>query len=100
MTSDSETTTHSTGSDSPAESAEPSSAASATKRRRVPIWLRVIVFSTCYVLSIGPMFWVWYDAEHVTGNPLIRVFYTPLRLLCAIPLVEEWLNRYINWWIA
>ena len=90
-----------TAQDVDSESAsEPLAAASPRNRRRVPLWLRVILFLTGYVLSIGPMFWVWYDAEHVSGNPLIRVFYTPLRLLCGIPLVEEWLNRYINWWIA
>ena len=53
-----------------------------------------------YVLSIGPMFWYWYEAENLGGNPLVRVAYAPLRLLCAIPQVETWLNNYINWWIA
>jgi len=46
------------------------------------------------------MFWYWYEAENMGGNPLVRVIYAPLRLLCAIPQVEEWLNNYINWWIA
>ncbi|MBI1313892.1 hypothetical protein GC176_21575 [bacterium] len=79
---------------------EPAAAEPHPGRRRVPIWLRVIIFLTCYVLSIGPMFWVWCDAEYFSGNPLVRVFYAPLRLLCGIQFFEDWLNRYINWWIA
>ncbi len=46
------------------------------------------------------MFWYWYESENLGGNPLVRVVYAPLRLLCTIPQVEEWLNNYINWWIA
>ena len=46
------------------------------------------------------MFWYWYEAENMGGHPLVRVVYAPLRLLCAIPQVEDWLNNYINWWIA
>ena len=46
------------------------------------------------------MFWFWYEAENMGGNPLVRVIYVPLRLLCVIPQVEDWLNNYINWWIA
>lgn len=65
-------------------------------RRRVAI---TILSLTAYVLSIGPMFWVWHYAEHFSGEPLIRVFYAPLRLLCGIEFIEELLNRYINWWI-
>lgn len=68
--------------------------------RRVPVWFRVLLGLVCYVLSIGPMFWTWHYAEHFNGNPLIRVFYVPLRLLCSIPIVEYFINRYIEWWIS
>ena len=70
------------------------------RSRRVPTWLKVtLLLVAIYVLSIGPMFWVWYDAEYFTGNLLIRVFYAPLRLLCGFEFIEDLMNRYINWWI-
>lgn len=71
-----------------------------TRRRRVPIWVRCAAMLGLYVFSIGPMFWQWYEAENLGESPLLRIIYAPLRLACAIPLVEDWLNRYINWWIA
>lgn len=69
-------------------------------RRRWPRSVRLTIMLVLYVFSIGPMFWVWYEAENMGGNPFVRVVYAPLRLLCAIPQVEAWLNNYINWWIA
>ena len=69
-------------------------------RRRWPSVVRAVVGLCLYVFSIGPMFWYWYEAENMGGNFLIRAFYMPLRLLCAIPIVQDWLNQYINWWIA
>ena len=71
-----------------------------SKRRRIPIRWQVSVAIVVYVLSIGPMFWQWYEAENFGASPLLRIVYAPLRLACAIPLVEDWLNHYINWWIA
>jgi hypothetical protein len=68
--------------------------------RRPPNWLLIVVAALAsYILSIGPMFWTWHYAEHFGGNELIRVFYTPLRLLCEIPVFEDLINRYIRWWI-
>lgn len=69
-------------------------------RKSVPKSVRVIIGLIVYVYSIGPMFWFWYEAENMGGNPLVRVIYAPLRLLCVIPQVQDWLNNYINWWIA
>jgi hypothetical protein len=69
-------------------------------RQRWPKSVRVAIVVILYVFSIGPMFWFWYEAENMGGNPLVRVIYVPLRLLCVIPQVEDWLNNYINWWIA
>ncbi len=80
---------------------EPLSLESQTPRKRfVRIAMRIGFFLVCYVLSIGPMFWQWYESEHMGGSPLVRVFYAPLRLLCEIPAFESLLNRYINWWVA
>lgn len=70
------------------------------RRQRWPRSVRVTILLMLYVFSIGPMFWYWYEAENMGGNALLRVIYAPLRLLCAIPQVESWLNNYINWWIA
>jgi|SaaInlStandDraft_1057018.scaffolds.fasta_scaffold484629_1 hypothetical protein len=69
-------------------------------RQRWPKSVRVTIGLILYVYSIGPMFWFWYEAENMGGNPLVRVIYVPLRLFCVIPQVEDWLNNYINWWIA
>lgn len=71
------------------------------RRSRFPIWARVILFGFLYVYSIGPMFWLWYEAEIMGGSPLLRAFYFPLQLLCeGSSSFESFLNRYINWWIV
>ena len=80
--------------------AEPKGGSLSKLRQRWPKSVRVIIGMMLYVFSIGPMFWYWYEAENMGGNPLMRVIYAPLRLLCVIPQVEDWLNNYINWCIA
>lgn len=62
--------------------------------------LRFLIVLAVYVLSIGPMFWVWYESEYLGRWPLVRLFYAPLRLICYPKFVEDWLNRYIEWWIT
>ena len=57
-----------------------------------------LVFLTLYVLSIGPMFWYWYEAEYLGGSEWILVLYQPLRYATQIPLFEDLINNYINWW--
>lgn len=70
-------------------------------RRRIPIPVRVFLLLVVYVYSIGPMFWLWYEAENMGGSPFLRAFYSPLRLLCGTSQhFEEFLNRYIGWWIT
>ena len=72
-----------------------------TSRRRIPVAVRVVVFLVLYVYSIGPMFWLWYEAENMGGSPVLRAFYTPLKLLClGSAAFENFLNRYISWWIS
>lgn len=64
---------------------------------------RVVIFLNClvlYVLSIGPMFWMWYEAENIGTTPFLRIVYAPLRALCYYKPVENWMNNYINWWIT
>lgn len=86
-----------------ADPSPPIEAAAATETFGCRCWsrvLRTVVGLILYVFSIGPMFWYWYEAENLGGNPVLRVIYAPLRLICFIPQVEDWLNNYINWWIA
>jgi hypothetical protein len=72
----------------------------ATSRKRIPVAVWVVVFLVLYVYSIGPMFWLWYEAENMGGSPVLRAFYTPLKLLClGSTTFENFLNRYISWWI-
>lgn len=71
-----------------------------TVRRRWPRSVRALILLVLYVLSIGPMFWHWYEAVNMGGYRFLRVVYAPLQLLCAIPQIEGWLNRYIVWWIV
>ncbi len=84
----------------PNSESEPEGAGLAKLRQQWPRSVRVIIGLVLYVFSIGPMFWLWYEAENMGGSPVVRVLYVPLRLLCVIPQVEDWLNNYINWWIA
>ena len=60
--------------------------------RRVKIFTVLFVL---YVLSIGPMFWTWYESKYLNANPWVALFYEPLLFLTAIPFI----NAYINWWI-
>jgi hypothetical protein len=106
MTEPSPPTEESTA-DAPSEdvsgpAAGPSAADQQPARRlgRVPTWLKLTVFLlAAYILSIGPMFWTWHYAEYFGGNEFIRVFYTPLRLLCEFEFFEKLINEYIRWWI-
>ena len=59
------------------------------------------VLTTLYVLSIGPMWWQWYDGMYVSteGNYWVIVFYAPLRLACHIDWIDRLVTAYIEWWI-
>ncbi|NOX54319.1 MAG: hypothetical protein GXP27_07725 [Planctomycetes bacterium] len=52
-----------------------------------------------YVLSIGPMFWYWYEARYLDGPIWVVLLYEPLRLATRFELFEKFINDYINWWI-
>ncbi|MGZ0166566.1 MAG: hypothetical protein ACKVII_21790 [Planctomycetales bacterium] len=86
--------------DSPNLDSEPDDGSFSKLRHRWPKSVQVTIGVILYVFSIGPMFWHWYEAENMGGNPLLRVIYAPLRLMCVIPQIEDWVNNYINWWIA
>jgi len=66
--------------------------------KRLCVYLLIYLFAS--IISIGPMFWVWYEAVYVNGSVLVAKFYAPLVWLCDhIPWLSELVNRYINWWI-
>ncbi|MDX1966373.1 MAG: hypothetical protein SFV23_04295 [Planctomycetaceae bacterium] len=59
------------------------------------VWLGIV-----YTLSIGPMFWTWFEALHFENNPVVLGFYMPLVLACDFCPPFGWLvNWYVNLWI-
>lgn len=57
------------------------------------------IFLTWYVLSIGPMYWIWHHAVvHGDWWP-IEFFYRPLVLACEIPPIGKLVNAYIELWV-
>jgi hypothetical protein len=53
-----------------------------------------------YALSIGPMYWKWYEARYVGGSYWILAFYEPLIQLGRVGFVGDFLNWYIDLWVA
>lgn len=62
--------------------------------------LMTIVLLTLYVLSIGPMWWVWYSGMYVETetNYWVIAIYEPLRQACRIEWVNSVVTSYIEWW--
>ncbi len=59
-----------------------------------------ILLLTLYVLSIGPMWWVWYSGMYVETetNYWVIAIYEPLRQACRIEWVNSLVTSYIEWW--
>jgi hypothetical protein len=54
-----------------------------------------------YTLSIGPMFWSWYESVYIDGPMWVSVVYLPLLVACELCPPFGWLvNSYINLWIV
>ena len=67
-------------------------------RRRI---VATAVGFVLYVLSIGPMYWTYYDAKYNTGPLWIAVIYEPLFYLCLfIPPLSWIVDAYVMWWIG
>lgn len=66
--------------------------------RRLIVWS---ILLTLYVLSIGPMWWVWYSGMYVStkSDYWVIVFYEPLRLACQFEWIDTLVTAYIEWWI-
>ncbi len=62
--------------------------------------LALTVLLTLYVLSIGPMWWVWYSGMYVSTSAdyWVIAFYEPLRLACRIEWIDSLVTAYIEWW--
>jgi len=61
--------------------------------------IQLPVFLALYVLSIGPLFWQWYESYYLDGSPFFKILYLPLLLACNNETVRYYVNRYIDWWI-
>jgi hypothetical protein len=62
--------------------------------------VRLTVYWVLYTLSIGPMFWWWFEASYLDGPKWIFVFYLPLLVACEyIGPFGDFVNWYINLWI-
>jgi hypothetical protein len=67
------------------------------------LWRRLlatVVLLLLYVLSIGPMWWVWYSGMYVEteANYWVIAVYEPLRQACRIRWVHSVVTWYIEWW--
>jgi len=61
---------------------------------------QLIILFGLYVLSIGPMYWIWIEAKYVDGSYIVAAFYEPLWRLCGlIPFLGDWVNWYVSFWI-
>ena len=53
-----------------------------------------------YALSIGPMYWRWYEAVYASGSSWVVAFYYPLWVLAGVfPPLGHFLNWYVRLWI-
>lgn len=72
------------------------------KVRRILLrrFLATVVLLTLYVLSIGPMWWVWYSGMYLEteANYWAVAIYEPLRQACRIEWVNSIVTSYIEWW--
>jgi hypothetical protein len=62
--------------------------------------VRLAVYWLLYTLSIGPMFWYWYEASYLDGPKWVVVLYLPLLYVCEqFEPFGRLVNWYIRWWI-
>lgn len=71
----------------------------ADRLRRFIAWLPVylLVSFVLYVLSIGPLFWYWYDDYYVGASGEFARFYIPLQEMCRR---FEPLAKFVNWYVS
>jgi hypothetical protein len=60
---------------------------------------RMAVLLGLYVLSIGPMYWKWYESKFISDSPWVALFYEPLWLLShRFEWFGDWLDYYVALW--
>lgn len=66
------------------------------------VLLQLAIFFTLYTLSIGPLYWRWYAAKFLSGEPtLLGAFYEPLyRFAGWCEPFGEFLNWYVGLWVG
>lgn len=73
---------------------------------RLPVYLVVVL--TLYVLSIGPMYWYWYESyavydsheQAVDHANNVSLFYLPLVYACEKSRhVSDYVNWYLDFWV-
>ena len=69
---------------------------------RLPVYLAFVL--VLYVLSIGPMYWYWYESyvmyeshkSAVMNANRVSLFYLPLVRVCED---HEYVGDYVNWYL-
>lgn len=65
----------------------------------VRVYTRVVVILVIYVLSIGPMYWSWYESRYLNGDPFLAKLYYPLEVIChKLPWLGSWVDWYVDQW--
>ncbi len=73
---------------------------------RLPMYLAVVL--VLYVLSIGPMYWTWYESyalyenhDDAMQNPdRVTLFYLPLIYACQENKdLRDYVNWYLDFWV-
>lgn len=75
-----------------------------TPRAERAWWVRALerasVYFAIYVLSLGPMYWHWWEGKYMSGSRLVAAFYEPLLLLSGwIPPLGWFINAYVHIWV-
>ena len=64
------------------------------------LYCRLLLLLALYVFSIGPMYWVCYEAFYLNGSTYIAQLYWPVAVACQEnEQVANWVNWYVEIWI-
>ena len=71
------------------------------RRQTLVAYCWCILLLPFYVLSVGPLYWEWYDGAHCGGSQTLVLFYLPLSYACELcEPVNDWVDWYIGVWNA
>lgn len=65
-------------------------------------YCRVLVLTyvfIAYALSLGPMYWLWYESEHGSHGKLVAIIYQPLRWACRLNPLGDFMEWYLTFWL-